>query len=99
MVRDAIIICFYKAHSKDLEKMKKQINFKDEKDFEKFKKDNIKSLIKLKFEEVGGDFYNPSKDSLIKVVKKLKDYSKLFRDQHIIEQHANDIMLLIDKLN
>lgn len=99
MIREAIIVCFYEAHSLNLEEMKNHLNFKDDIDFENFKRNDVEALIKLKFEEVGGDFNNPSKDSLIEVVKKLKDYSKFFRDQRIIEKHANDIMKLIDKLN
>ena len=53
----------------------------------------------LKFDEVGGDFDNPTKKSLIEVVNQLKDYSKLFRDQRIIEKHAREIMNLIEKLD
>ncbi len=98
MVRDAIIICFYEAHSKDLEQMKNQLNFKDEKEFEEFKKEDVEALIKLKFDEVGGDFNNPAKEMLIQVVMKLKDYAKFFRDEQIIEKHASEIMQLIDKL-
>jgi hypothetical protein len=99
IVRDAIIICFYEAHSKELDRMKNQLSFKDNKDFEEFKKKDVLALIKLKFDEVGGDFNNPSKESLIKVVNQLKDYSKLFRDQRIIEKHAYEIMQLIEKLD
>lgn len=98
MVRDALIICFYKAHSKNLDQMKSQLNFKDDKHFEDFKRKDVEALIKLKFEEVGGDFNNPTKNSLIEVINQLKDYSKLFRDQNIIEKHAREIMSLIEKL-
>jgi hypothetical protein len=99
IVRDAIIICFYEAHSKDLDMMRNQLNFNSNSDFEDFKKKDVIALIKLKFDEVGGDFNNPSKESLIKVVNQLKDYSKLFRDQSIIEKHAYEIMKLIEKLD
>ena len=63
------------------------------------KKKDIEALIKLKFDEVGGDFKNPTKQSLILVVNQLKDYSKLFRDRSIIEKHACEIMQLIDKID
>ena len=99
MVRDALIICFFEAHSKDLDQMKSQLNFMDDKHFEDFKWRDVEALIRLKFEEVGGDFNNPTKESLIKVVSQLKDYSKLFRDQSIIEKHAGEILSLIEKLD
>jgi hypothetical protein len=97
-VRDAIIDCFYKAHGKDLEQMKETIDFKSEKDFDEFKKTEIESIILQTFNEVNGDFDNPTKEDLIKVVLKLKDHAKFFRDISIIEKHANEIMQLIKKL-
>jgi hypothetical protein len=98
MVRDAIIDCFYKAHSADLENIKELINFKSQNEFEEFKREEVLCLIKSKFEEVNGDFNYPTKEILTKVELKLKDYSKFFRDKKIIEKHAGEIMELINKL-
>ena len=99
MVRDAIVKCYYQAHQQVLGDMKNYMDFKSEDEFERFKKLNVKSLIKTKFDEVGGDFNNPTKDSLIKVVYALKDFAKFYRDLETIEKHANEIMYLIEQIN
>ena len=98
MVRDAIIECFVKAHSKILEMMKEYHEFKSEEEFEQMKHINIKYLIKSKFEEIGVDFDNPSKEDLIAVIDKLKDYASNFRKPEIIKKHYSEIMLLINRL-
>jgi hypothetical protein len=52
------------------------------------------------FEETGGDFNNPTKETLIQVVMKLKEYAThASRDSGIIEKHAEEITQLIDKLD
>lgn len=99
MVRDAIIDCFYKAHEGELEQMKKLLEFESEEKFSEFKQEGIESTIRTKFDEVGGDFDNPTKEVLIRVVMGLKDLAKLFRDQKVIEKHAGEIMQLINKLD
>lgn len=98
MVRDAILDCFYRAHSNDLEQIKDELEFKSQYEFDDFKREEVLCLIKSKFDEVEGDFNNPTKDILIKVVLKLKDYAKFFRDRKLIEKHADEIMQLINKL-
>jgi hypothetical protein len=51
------------------------------------------------FDDVNGDFNNPTKESLINVVEKCKEFACLFRDNTIIEKHSNEIMTLINKLD
>jgi len=86
MVRDAIIVCFVKAHSETLEYMKKDFNFESKKEFEQMKKLNVEASIKLQFEKIGADFNNPSKDSLVKVLEGLAKFSANFRGPEIIKK-------------
>ncbi len=95
MVRDAIIDCFKQAHDEILQTMKEYYEFKSEKEFEELKHLNVKFLVESKFEEVGGDFENPSKRDLIKVIDKLAEYASHFRRPEIIKKHYDEIMKLI----
>ena len=98
MVRDAIIDCFYQAHEESLEQIKDLEKIPFNNNFDDFKRENVLSVIKSIFDEVGGDFDNPTKEILIKVVNGLKKYSNFFRDEKIINEHASEIMLLISKI-
>ena len=98
MVRDAIIDCFNKAHGYTFNDIKDSFNTNPNHDLEEKRLEYIKTLIRQKFKEVQGDFENPSKEDLIKVVYKLKEFSTYFRDQEVIEKHAGEIMQLIDRL-
>ena len=70
MVRDAIIECFTQTQQEVIESMKVISGLKSE----EAKKINVDLLIKNAFDEVGGDFNNPTKESLIKVIMKLKKF-------------------------
>jgi len=95
-VRDAIIKCFSQAQEELMEYMKETTDIKPE-DIEKMYVDFV---IENVFEEVGGDFKNPTKEILIQVIMKLKEYAAdVFRDLEIIEKHAGEIKQLIDKLD
>jgi len=95
-VRDAIIKCFSQAQEELMEYMEETTELKPE-DIEKMYVDFI---IEKTFEKVGGDFKNPTKETLIKVVMKLKEYAaNVLRDPEIIEKHAGEIGQLIDKLD
>ena len=98
MVRDAIIDCFYKAHGYTFDDIKDSFNISSEQEIEEQRLEFIVTLIRQKFEEVQGDFDNPTKNDLIKVEHKLKEFSAYFRDQDVIEKHAGEIMQLIDRL-
>ena len=90
MVRDALINCFYEAHCEDT-----GIDIKEG----DINREYCREIISKAFKDVGGDFDNPTKESVVGVVKKLKNFSKGFRDQKIIEKHAKEIMSLINKLD
>jgi hypothetical protein len=67
---------------------------------EEIEKMYVDSIIEKAFEEVGGDFKNPTKETLIQVIMKLKEYATgVFREREIIEKHAGEIKQLIDKLD
>jgi len=76
--------------------MKETTKFKPE----KIEKMYVDSIIEKAFAEVDGDFKNPTKETLIQVVMKLKIYAAgVFRDSKIIEKHVGEIKQLIDKLD
>lgn len=89
MVRDAIIECFNKAHCEDagFEVEEKEIN-----------EQYCKSVVEKFFRDSGGDFDNPTKDSILKVIEGLAEFSKNFRNPEIIKKHQADIMVLVNKL-
>ena len=98
IIRDAIVQCFYEADTEVLEKLFLKSDFKSNDDKEIGKK-HIVIVIKKIFVDINGDFNNPTKESLINVVEKCKEFASLFRDKEIIEKHAKEIMTLINKLD
>lgn len=95
-VRDAIIKCFSQAQEELKEYMRETTEIKSE----EIEKMYVEFIIEKAFEEVGGDFKNPTKETLIQVIMKLKEYAAdVFRDPEIIEKHAGEIKQLIDKLD
>jgi len=98
MVRDAIVDCFIQAHKENLEEMKEYHEFKSEEEFEEMKKIDVELLIKSKFEAVGADFNNPTKESIIGVMDKLAELSINFRKPEIIKKHYGEIMDLVHRL-
>ena len=95
-VRDAIIKCFSQAQEDLMKYMKETTDIKPE----NIEKMYVNYIIEKAFEKVGGDFKNPTKETLIQVVMELKDYAlRLFRDPDIVKKHAGEIGQLIDKLD
>ena len=95
-VRDAIIKCFSQAQEELMKYMRKTTEFKPE----EIEKMLVDFIIENAFEKVGGDFKNPTKETLIQVIMKLKEYAtSVFRDHEIIEKHVGEIKQLIDKLD
>lgn len=88
VVRDAIVDCFYRAHC-----VSSSIYETSEAN-----KVMCEQIIRKMFEESGGDFDFPSKDSILRVLEKLKDFSANFRDPEIIKQHEAEIMELVSLL-
>jgi len=94
-VRDGIIKCFVEAHSEELAELKNYGDVTDE-DFEKIKSINVEGMIKNIFKEIDEDFDNPTKESLVKVVGKLAEFAKNFRNQEIVKRHYDQVMCLIN---
>ena len=95
-VRDAIIKCFSQAQEELKEYMRETTELKPE----EIEKMYVDFIIENVFEQEGGDFKNPTKETLIQVIMKLKEYAAdVFRDPEIIEKHAGEIKQLIDKLD
>jgi len=98
MVRDAIIQCFYEAHRNVLELTKDIFGNPPEKKFEEMKKSHVQDLIYDIFEWTGGEFNNPTKKSLFKVLEVLRRFASVYRRQEIIKMHFTEILLLIERL-
>ena len=98
MVRDAIIQCFYEADTEVMDALFTPSDFDSPEDAKRVKYQHIKILIKKMFNDVHGDFNNPTKESLINVIDRCAKYAKSFRDKEIIKKHYTEIMCLIEKL-
>lgn len=89
MVRDAIIECFTHAHCMDagISEDDKNIN-------------NMycREVVNKAFSDSGGNFDNPTKEDILKVLENLSSFSKKFRDQNIIERHYKEIMKLVNSM-
>lgn len=99
--RDAIIRCFMAAHNEVLE----ETMFCDlrgdcppEEEMESLKRLDVRMLISQMFSKTGGDFDHPTKSSLMAVVGELQTYAANFRNNDLIEKHAGEIGLLLEKL-
>ena len=98
-VRDAIINCFYEAHEDVLNEMFAISNFSSDNESNMTKYKHIKIMIKTLFDRVNGDFDNPDKESLIKVIDQCAQYAQNYRDDETIEKNYNKIMDMINKLD
>lgn len=96
-VRGAIVECFFQAHKGELKDMSNYGKF-SEKEFDKIRRLYIEELIKKYFKEVGGDYNKPTKEIILKVLGKLKEFAVNFRSQEVIKKHAIEIMQLVNKL-
>lgn len=95
-VRNALVECFTMAHGGDLAESL-NIDLSSDKD-STIKRESIITFLTGMFEQVGSDFNAPTKEDLVKVVEKLEEFSKNFRDPKIIEKHTKEITMLINKL-
>lgn len=87
--RNALIECFGQAHCTD-----SGLDVSDK----ATTKDYITEIIKKAFTDSGGDYENPTKESILQAMNQLQEFSKNFRDQSIIQNHANQMMKIVDKL-
>jgi hypothetical protein len=63
------------------------------------KKSHVTELIQEIFIRIGGDFNNPTKDNLIKVLENLKGFAKIYRKPEVVKKHVSEILVLINKLD
>ena len=89
VVRDAIVNCFFEAHCEDAGIMEED---------KASNKEYCQSIVRKAFEDTGGDFDHPTKESIMKVMGQLAEFSKSFRDPKVIEKHYMQIKGLVDKL-
>ncbi|MFA4942765.1 MAG: hypothetical protein WC564_03970 [Patescibacteria group bacterium] len=90
MVRDAIVECFYQAHCAD-----SGLGSDDPESVKTYCRD----LVIEAFSKTGGDYENPTKDSVLKVLNQLVEFSKNFRNPEIIKDHYDNIMKLVSHLS
>jgi hypothetical protein len=88
VVRDAIINCFIQAHIEDA----KKAGIDDSNMARLFCEEKVHEA----FDQTGGNFDNPTKESLKYAVSYLASFSSIFRDKSIIEKHKSDINQLIN---
>jgi len=93
--RDAVIRCFLKAHKQVLDEMKEYGSFNSKEELENMQKLNVRLMVKNFFLDVNGDFDNPDKESIKKVIDKLKDYATHFRNKKVIRKHYNEIKQIL----
>ena len=88
-IRDAIVKCFYQAHCTET-----GINPGDQEANQEYCKSTVENI----FRQNGDDFDNPDKESLMRAIVGLADFSKNFRPDEIVEEHYGNIKNLIDQL-
>jgi len=91
VVRDAIVNCFIQAHIEDA----KKAGIEESGMARLFCEDKVREA----FNQTGGNFDNPTKDSLKYAINYLATFSSIFRDKSIIEKHKNDINQLINLIS
>ena len=99
IVRDAIINCFYQAHSDVLDLAREYFENDSKESFKIAKREHVKDLVETIFSESGGNFYKPNKTDLIHVVRNLRKIASLYRESYVIKKHVDEIMQLIDKID
>lgn len=97
-VRDAIVECFFLAHKEALEDMGEYAESLLPEELEEAKRDYIKQLVRKFFQEVNGDYDKPTKESILRVLEKLKEFAAHFRKPEVIEKHYNEIMRLVNNI-
>ncbi len=95
MIRKAIEVCFLHAHQKEINSLKEFAEKLSEQEFETLKKNYARDEIIKAFKECDGVYENPTKENLICVVSKLKEFSENFRKPEVVEKHVSEIMTLI----
>ena len=96
-VRDAIIECFTQAHkavlAESLKEVDKGLTDQERAHLERL---NIAQTVRHCFKKSEGDFEKPNKEVLVKVCQQLAEFAEKFRAEHLIQEHYNQILELID---
>lgn len=90
-VRDALVECFFQAHCENTE-------LSDERQSTAIKREYCLNTVQNVFKKTGGDFDQPTKDSLIKAMQSLAEFSATFRNQAVIKKHFSEMMKLTNLL-
>jgi hypothetical protein len=89
MVRDALVECFYEAHCQDT-----GFDSPDENSNRSY----CAALVKKAFADSGSNFEHPTKEDIIRAMGQLMEFAKNFRDPSIVQAHAKEIQLLLEKV-
>jgi hypothetical protein len=90
-VRDAIVECFLKAHSEIIQ----QSLVENDSDLSR---DYVERIVRKSFEETGGNFDAPTKESIIAAMKHLEAFAANFRGPEIVEKHYGEMMNIVYSL-
>lgn len=96
-VRDAMIVCFSQAHE-DVLSQTFESGVLSAEEIKNLKQINVVLMVKQMFEKIGGDYFKPTKESLIEVAGSLKEFARNFRSDAVVEKHYTEIMRLVEKL-
>lgn len=95
--RDLIIKCFFEAQKETFKRAKQKFG-KTSDDADILQR--ITSVVKITFQQVDGDFEQPTKAALLKVMEKLAKMSASWgTPEDIIEHHKKQIERLLNELN
>lgn len=90
-VRDAIVKCFADAEACDLTG---NVDAKASEAEMKISEEKIRRI----FDELGEDYDKPTKESLIRLIERLRKHAIIFRDKEMVARHFSAITELIEKL-
>lgn len=94
-VRDAMVECFTQAHASALEDFGQDSSSMSPEELNNIQQISVRQLIRHYFETTNGDFDQPTRDSILNVMEKLKDFAANFRDQTTIQKHYQEITSLV----
>ena len=91
--------CFVDAHREVIDSFVSGLGeVLSEEDKEKIRKMDVHYMIKNFIEKAGGDYDNPTKGDLQKLIDQLKVFAENFRRPDVVEKNYNVIKGLIDGL-
>lgn len=96
-VRNALVNCFKKAHCDILDETFGSAGLSPE-EAETLAKMDIEMLIKEFFRKTGGDYEHPTKESILAVMSKLREFATQFRAEDTVKKHYVEMMALVDNL-